>query len=76
MTYNQVVAAFDGDKGNGTPENINNEKNKTFIWDLYTEEVICCFSYDKFKNEYLLTSFLKQKKPDIKNINSHFSINE
>ncbi|OUB49576.1 hypothetical protein [Bacillus thuringiensis] len=66
MTYDQVVAAFDGDKGNGTSENINNEKNKTFIWDLYTEEVICRFSYDKFTNEYLLTSFLKQKKPDIK----------
>ena len=28
MTYNQVAAAFDGDKGNGTPENINNEKIK------------------------------------------------
>ncbi|MCC2347129.1 hypothetical protein LKM13_24115 [Bacillus anthracis] len=66
MTYDQVVAAFDGDKGSGTTENINNEKNKTFIWDLYTEEVICRFSYDGFKEEFVLTSFLKQKKPDVK----------
>ncbi|HDX9695218.1 hypothetical protein COJ38_21885 [Bacillus cereus] len=66
MTYDEVVAAFDGDKGAGTPENIENKKNKTFIWDLYTEEVICRFSYDVFKEEFVLTSFLKQKKPNIK----------
>ncbi|MGX5768869.1 hypothetical protein ACWKTB_27675 [Bacillus cereus] len=66
MTYDEVVAAFDGDKGAGTPENIENKKNKTFIWDLYTEEVICRFSYDVFKEEFVLTSFLKQKKPNVK----------
>ncbi|MCU4923923.1 hypothetical protein OCF68_24380 [Bacillus cereus] len=66
MTYDEVVAAFDGDKGTGTPENINNKKNRTFIWDLYTEEVICRFSYDDFKEEFVLTSFLKQKKPNVK----------
>ncbi|EEM13299.1 MULTISPECIES: hypothetical protein [Bacillus] len=64
MTYDEVIAAFDGEKGEGTTENINNTKNKTFIWDLYTEEVICRFSYDVFKKEFVLTSFLKQKKPE------------
>lgn len=66
MTYDEVVAAFDGDKGAETPENIENKKNKTFIWDLYTEEMICRFSYDVFKEEFVLTSFLKQKKPNVK----------
>ncbi|MDZ4468097.1 hypothetical protein [Bacillus cereus] len=66
MTYDEVVAAFDGDKGLGAPGHIDVENGKAFKWDLYTEEVICRFSFDKFKNAYVLTSFLKQKKPDIK----------
>ncbi|MEB9381641.1 hypothetical protein P4J09_27045 [Bacillus cereus] len=66
MTYDEVVAAFDGDKGLGAPDHIDVENGKAFKWDLYTEEVICRFSFDKFKNAYVLTSFLKQKKPDVK----------
>ncbi|PED93021.1 hypothetical protein COL64_30340 [Bacillus toyonensis] len=64
MTYDEVVAAFDGDKGDGAPGSGN--KGKSMKWDLYAEEVICHFSYDEFKNAYVLTSFLKQKKPDVK----------
>lgn len=41
-------------------------KGKSFKWDLYAEEVICHFSYDDSKNAYVLISFLKQKKPDVK----------
>lgn len=66
MTYDEVVVAFDGDKGNGAPDYQDVENGKAFKWDLYTEEVICRFSFDKFKNAYVLTSFLKQKKPDVK----------
>ncbi|ANE89258.1 hypothetical protein ABHP49_005491 [Bacillus cereus] len=64
MTYDEVVAAFDGDKGNGAPG--SGGKGKSFKWDLYAEEVICHFSYDDSKNAYVLISFLKQKKPDVK----------
>lgn len=64
MTYDEVVAAFDGDKGNGAPG--SGDKGKSFKWDLYAEEVICHFSYDDSKNAYVLISFLKQKKPDVK----------
>ncbi|EEM56592.1 hypothetical protein bthur0007_55620 [Bacillus thuringiensis serovar monterrey BGSC 4AJ1] len=64
MTYDEVVAAFDGDKGSGAPG--SEGKGKSFKWDLYVEEVICHFSYDDLKEEYVLISFLKQKKPDVK----------
>lgn len=66
MTYDEVVAAFDGDKGTGAPDHQDVEKGKALKWDLYTEEVICRFSYDVFKEEFVLTSFLKQKKPNVK----------
>ncbi|MGH0437600.1 hypothetical protein ACQVOM_25890 [Bacillus basilensis] len=64
MTYDEVVAAFDGDKGVGAPDHKGIKNGKAFKWDLYTEEVICRFSYDEFKKAYVLTSFLKQKKPN------------
>ncbi|PEW83196.1 hypothetical protein CN445_26405 [Bacillus cereus] len=63
MTYDEVVAAFDGEKGEGMGINPKQPKMQSIKWDLYTEEVICHFSYDEFKNAYVLTSFLKQKKP-------------
>ncbi|MFA2694691.1 hypothetical protein [Bacillus mycoides] len=66
MTYDEVVAAFDGDKGEGMGIDPKQPKLQSIKWDLYTEEVICHFSYDDFKNEYVLTSFLKQKKPNVK----------
>ncbi|WP_306196167.1 hypothetical protein [Bacillus multifaciens] len=55
MTYEEVVVAFDGETGKkhlpgatSQGERDYNDLHPTYKWNMYTEEVICHFSYDKF----------------------------